>query len=65
MLLKNMPRVKKSCSFVSYHRIFQTEEKLKEFDNRVAHFEGNLESYVIMDQPFSQGDWDIKDIRQS
>ena len=55
MLLKNMPRVKKSCSFVSYHRIFQTEEKLKEFDNRVAHFEGNLESYVIMDQPFSQG----------
>jgi hypothetical protein len=34
---------------------FQTAEKLKEFDNKVAHFEGNLESYVIVDKPFTQG----------
>ena len=33
----------------------QTIEELKEFDNKVAHFEGTLDSFVIIDKPFSQG----------
>ena len=39
--------------------LFQLKSKLKEFSNNVAHFAGTLESYILVKEPFKDGNYNL------